>query len=124
MYVKRKTLTFTCSLCKNQSNKKDLKPPPTATMSNLQFFFFDSLEEAINTQFPDRVLMEPIMDIGVTGNFEITAMQSGGDQLLHSKSTLGMGKCESEEERGRLFTYIKMYLNQIDKKKTKEADTI
>lgn len=62
-------------------------------------------------------------DIGVTGNFEITVMQpNSGDQLLHSKTTLGMGKCESEEERKRLYTFIKMYLNYMDKKKIKEVD--
>ena len=49
--------------------------------------FFDALEEAINIEFPGQVELEAIKDIGVTGNFEITLMQT--KQLLHSKTTQG-----------------------------------
>lgn len=59
------------------------------------------------------------MDIGVTGNFEITLMQT--KQLLHSKTTQGQGKCESEDERKRLFSFIKIYLDFIEKKRAKAA---
>ena len=61
--------------------------------------------------------MEPIKDIGVTGNFEITLMQT--KQLVHSKTTQGLGKCESEEERKRLFAFIKIYIDFIEKKRAK-----
>jgi selT/selW/selH-like putative selenoprotein len=81
--------------------------------------FFDALEEAINKEFPGMVELEPIMDIGVTGNFEITLMQT--KQLLHSKMTQGLGKCESEDERKRLFSFIRIYLDYMKKKAAKQA---
>jgi hypothetical protein len=67
------------------------------------------------------VELEPIMDIGVTGNFEITLMQT--KQLLHSKTTQGLGKCESEDERNRLFKFIRIYLDYVQKKAAKQAAT-
>ena len=63
--------------------------------------------------------LEPIKDMGVTGNFEITLMQT--KQLLHSKTTQGLGKCESEDERKRLFSFIRIYLDFVEKKKAKQA---
>ena len=59
--------------------------------------------------------MEGIKDIGVTGNFEITLMNT--KQLVHSKSQ-GMGKCESPEERSRLFKVVRLYLDYAAKKKS------
>jgi hypothetical protein len=62
------------------------------------------------------VELEPIKDIGVTGNFEITLVQT--KQLLHSKTTQGLGKCESDEERQRLFKFVKIYLDYAEKKRS------
>ena len=67
------------------------------------------------------VELEPIKDMGVTGNFEITLMQT--KQLLHSKTTQGLGKCESEDERKRLFGFIRIYLDYLLKKAAKKAAT-
>ena len=79
--------------------------------------FCDALEEAINKEFPGIVGIERIRDISTTGNFEVTLLQT--NQLLHSKTTQGLGKCESEIERKRLFAFIKIYLSYLEKKKTK-----
>ena len=79
--------------------------------------FCDALEEAINKEFPGIVGIERIRDISTTGNFEVTLLQT--NQLLHSKTTQGLGKCESEIERKRLFAFIKIYLSYLEKKKMK-----
>lgn len=68
------------------------------------------------------VELEPIKDIGVTGNFEITLMQT--KQLLHSKTSQGLGMCESIDERKRLFALIRIYINYLEKKKAKKAQSV
>ena len=60
--------------------------------------------------------MEGIKDIGVTGNFEITLMNTR--QVIHSKTTQGLGKCESPEERSRLYKIIRVYLDYAAKKRS------
>lgn len=46
-----------------------------------------------------------LKDPGTTGNFEVTAVGTG--ELLHSRKTMGQGKCESTEERAALIQKIK-----------------
>ena len=73
--------------------------------------FFLALKEATEKQFPNSIVqLEGIKDIGTTGNFEITLMNTR--TLVHSKKTQGLGKCESTEERTRLFKVIRSYLEK------------
>ena len=67
------------------------------------------------------VELEPMKDIGVTGNFEITLMQT--KQLLHSKTSQGLGMCESIDERKRLFALIRIYINYLEKKRAKKSQS-
>ena len=83
--------------------------------------FFDSLEEAIDNEFPGMVELEPIKDIGITGNFEITLMQT--NMLLHSKTSMGLGMCDLADERQRLFGLIRIYMKYTEKKKAKKLSS-
>lgn len=51
----------------------------------------------------------PVRDEELTGNFEVTLVET--EQLVHSKSRKGMGRCESAEERERLFAIVQLYLD-------------
>lgn len=76
--------------------------------------YYNDLKEAIELNFPGRVRITPIRDADLTGNFEITLPAT--KQLVHSKTKKGMGKCESKEERDKLFAIIKLYLDFLEKK--------
>jgi hypothetical protein len=56
------------------------------------------------------VKFQPLKDPGTTGNFEITIVETG--ELVHSKSTRGQGKCESNSERAALCDKIKEFLDK------------
>ena len=83
--------------------------------------FVQALEEAIDIEFPGMVEIEPIKDIGITGNFEITLMQT--NMLLHSKTSMGLGMCDLADERQRLFGLIRIYMKYIEKKKAKKLSS-
>ena len=71
--------------------------------------FFVSLKESLDKEFPNKIEYEPIQDIDVTGNFEITLMQTG--QRIHSKKHGELGTCDSVEEKDRLKKILKAYLS-------------
>jgi len=48
-------------------------------------------------------------DPGVTGNFEVTLVETG--ELIHSKKA-GKGKCESNAERAAVVEKIQAYLDE------------
>ena len=68
-----------------------------------------------NSEFKGRIEYEPIADLEVTGNYEITLMQTR--QLIHSKKSGNMGKCETADEIERLSKIIKAYLKFAETKK-------
>ena len=68
----------------------------------------------MEAEYGNFIEFEPLKDIGVTGNFEITLMQTG--QLIHSKTKGGLGKCETEQERLRLKSILKLYMEYIKKR--------
>ena len=72
-----------------------------------------SLKEALDAAFPDKIEYYPVKDIGTTGNFEITILQTG--KLVHSKR-MGLGRCESDAERQRLFKILKVFVDYLDAK--------
>lgn len=51
------------------------------------------------------------MDSGRTGNFEVNFLPT--NELIHSKSTRGQGRCESEAETQAIISYIKRYKAKI-----------
>jgi len=72
--------------------------------------FYLSLKEALEERFPGKIDLYPVKDIKATGNFEITLLNTDPPKLIHSKQTMeGLGKCESKEERNRLFKILSVY---------------
>ena len=67
-----------------------------------------ALESVIKDEFNGEVSVQFLEDPGVTGNFEVILLETG--KLIHSKSTDGKGKCESNKERGLLIEQIQEYL--------------
>lgn len=66
-------------------------------------------------EFPNKIDYYPVKDIGTTGAFEITILNTG--KLIHSKKTQGLGRCESEAERQRLFKILRVFVDYLDAKK-------
>ena len=64
------------------------------------------------TALPPRsgtdVTFDVIKDAGVTGNFEVTLVETG--ELIHSKKS-GKGKCESNTERAAVCEKIQAFLD-------------
>jgi len=58
----------------------------------------------------------PLKDIGATGAFEVTVLNEDLRKLVHSKTSLGHGRCESQGERDRLAGILKVVLEFLDKK--------
>ena len=71
--------------------------------------YYSDLKSAIENRFPGQVNVLPVRDEDLTGNFEVTLLET--QQLVHSKSKKGMGRCESPEERERLFAIVQLYLD-------------
>ena len=58
----------------------------------------------------------PVKDINATGNFEITLMNTQPPKLLHSKQTQqGLQRCESPEERERLYKILDVFVEFMNK---------
>ncbi|CAK9062863.1 Selenoprotein W, partial [Durusdinium trenchii] len=58
--------------------------------------YFRALAAELREEFGDAVKVVPREDPGVTGNFEVTLVETG--ELIHSKTKRGQGKCESAAE--------------------------
>lgn len=81
------------------------------------FRFYEQLKIVLEKEFGNLIDFEPIQDIGTTGNFDITLMQTR--QLIHSKTKSKdgkLGKCDSESERKRLINILNVYKEYIEKK--------
>ena len=68
--------------------------------------FYLSLREELEAKFPGRIEYFPIRDLETTGNFEITILNSEPPKVIHCKNTMSLGKCETREERERLFRLL------------------
>jgi hypothetical protein len=68
----------------------------------------------LDKEYDGKIDWEPVQDIEVTGNFEITLMQTR--QLIHSKRQGGLGKCETDSERDRLRSILNIYFSYLNKK--------
>jgi selT/selW/selH-like putative selenoprotein len=79
--------------------------------------YYLDIKAALDARFPGRIEVVPIKDEDLTGNFEVTLLDTR--QLIHSKTKKGMGKCESPAERESLFAIVDVYLKFLDKKKPK-----
>jgi len=44
----------------------------------------------------------------MTGNFEVTLVSTG--ELIHSKTTRGQGRCETQAEKDAIFAKVRAYL--------------
>jgi hypothetical protein len=66
------------------------------------------LRDFLTSQLGDQIELIPKVDSGITGNFEVTVVETG--QLLHSKSKKNQGKATSTEERMVILDQIKEIL--------------
>ena len=63
---------------------------------------------ALEDEFDDEVEVRYIRDDHITGNFEVTLLETG--ELIHSKKNGTGGRCTTPEEREALFAKIRAYL--------------
>lgn len=72
--------------------------------------YVDELAVALEDRFGVGVVeVIGLQDSEITGNFEITLVQTG--ELIHSRATRNQGVCQSELERNQLFAKIQSYLD-------------
>jgi hypothetical protein len=71
----------------------------------------------LEEEYSSKINIESIKDEDITGNFEITLLET--NQLIHSKKVQELGKCNTVDERNRLKSIIDVYLNFIKNKKLK-----
>ena len=76
--------------------------------------YYLQLREALEEKFPGRIEYFSVKDLEATGNFQVTVLSSRPPKVVHCKKTLGMGKCESLEERERLFMILDGYQPNTD----------
>jgi len=55
----------------------------------------------LQDEFGDDIAVTPIADAGTTGNFEVTV----DGTLIHSKKTMGHGKCTTAEEVQKIIDH-------------------
>ena len=68
----------------------------------------DALQQVLSAEFGSNVTFQPMKDQGITGNFEVSIVESG--EVIHSKAG-GKGKCESNSERGIVVEKIQEFLD-------------
>ena len=66
--------------------------------------YFRDLRDFLISQLGDQIEVLPKEDRGVTGNFEVTVLETG--QVLHSKTKMGQGKATSRGERMAILDQI------------------
>jgi len=54
-------------------------------------------------------------DRGVTGNFEVTILNTG--EIIHSRKTRGQGRAENSTEKNEIAVKIEMALEKIEDEK-------
>ena len=62
-------------------------------------------------EFKDLIAVTEQADRGITGNFDVTIVNT--NTLIHSKKQLGQGKCESMAERQAIVSKIKEALEAV-----------
>ena len=66
--------------------------------------YYRGLRDFLESQLGDRIQLIPKEDRGVTGNFEVSVLETG--QLLHSKTKMRQGKATTEGERMAILDQI------------------
>ena len=72
--------------------------------------YFDPLAVALEDAFPGKVTVKGIRDPQTTGNFEVVIVPSG--ELIHSKTTRGQGKCETQSQIDAVIAKVEAYLSK------------
>lgn len=71
--------------------------------------FYNALANALEDEFgADKLNMVDLGDPGMTGNFEVTV----NGKLIHSKTTMGHGKCTEESETKAIIAYISNLISE------------
>ena len=68
-----------------------------------------AVENTLKEEFGDDVTVNLAGDPGTTGNFEITA----DGKLVHSKKTMGHGKCTDAAEVQRLIDALQAMVDEL-----------
>jgi predicted Rdx family selenoprotein len=71
--------------------------------------YFTYLRDFLISELGDKIEVVPLEDPGVTGNFEVTVMDTG--DLIHSKRRWGQGKATSTAEKMVIVDQIKEILD-------------
>jgi len=72
--------------------------------------YFVKLRNYLKQEFGDIILVEELMDRGITGNFEVMIVNT--NTLIHSKRH-GQGKAESAREKQLIVDQIKEVLESL-----------
>jgi hypothetical protein len=70
------------------------------------------LRDFLNSQssVANKIELIPLEDRGITGNFEVTVVDT--KQYLHSKKKYGQGRAESNAEKMAILEQIEELLNE------------
>ena len=71
---------------------------------------FLSLKEFLTSKYKDKINIEGVSDIGVTGNFDVILLNTVPNKLLHSKKQYRQGTCRTDLERSQILKSIDSYL--------------
>ncbi len=71
---------------------------------------FLSLKEFLVSKYKEKVTVEGVSDIGVTGNFDVILLNTVPNKLLHSKKQFRQGTCKTDIERSQILKSIDSYL--------------
>jgi len=72
--------------------------------------YYVPLRDYLKQEFGDLILVEEMMDRGITGNFEVSI--SNTNTLIHSKRH-GQGKAETAREKQLIVNQIKEALESL-----------
>lgn len=72
--------------------------------------YYKGLRDFLNSQVGDQIELIPKEDRGITGNFEVTVLETG--KLLHSTMKMGQGKATSNAERMVILDQIQELLDE------------
>ena len=73
--------------------------------------YYVPLRDYLKREFGDLILVEEMMDRGITGNFEVIIVNT--NTLIHSKQRHGQGKAETAREKQLIVDQIKEALESL-----------
>eukprot|EP01038_Epipyxis_sp_PR26KG_P010001 gene10001-13456_t len=78
--------------------------------------YFDPLAVVLDDTFPGQLNIIGLKDPRTTGNFEVTIVPI--NKLIHSKTSRGQGKCQTDSEIQAVIEQIAEYLDSLNETST------